>query len=107
MQLVVGFVCSEVEVLVEQEQHVAVGEVRWSHVGLQVAIRDGFLGIRTAQSEFLTVADDGVGWYLVVYHGKNPITPKTTGIFIYLNIPRSLRNSIQYLAPLPPPHCLS
>jgi hypothetical protein len=28
-------------------------------------------------------------------------TPATTGVFIYLNIPRSLKNSIQYLAPSP------
>jgi hypothetical protein len=30
-----------------------------------------------------------------------PKTPATTGVFIYLNIPRSLKNSIQYLAPSP------
>jgi hypothetical protein len=28
-------------------------------------------------------------------------TPATTGVFIYLNIARSLKNSIQYLAPSP------
>jgi hypothetical protein len=28
-------------------------------------------------------------------------TPATTGVFIYLNIARSLKNSIQYLAPPP------
>jgi hypothetical protein len=27
--------------------------------------------------------------------------PATTGVFIYLNIPRSLKNSIRYLAPSP------
>jgi hypothetical protein len=27
--------------------------------------------------------------------------PANTGVFIYLNIPRSLKNSIQYLAPSP------
>ena len=28
-------------------------------------------------------------------------TPATAGVFIYLNIPRSLKNSSEYLAPLP------
>jgi hypothetical protein len=34
--------------------------------------------------------------------GNRPTsTPATTGVFINLNIPRSLKNSIQYLAPSP------
>jgi hypothetical protein len=36
-----------------------------------------------------------------IFSGKLTIAPATTGVFIYLNIPRSLKNSIQYLAPLP------
>jgi len=28
-------------------------------------------------------------------------TPANAGVFIYLNLPRSLKNSIQYLAPSP------
>jgi hypothetical protein len=36
-----------------------------------------------------------------MYYGNNLIIPATTGVFIYLNIPRSFKNSIQYLAPSP------
>jgi hypothetical protein len=80
VQLVVGFVCSEVEVLVEREQHVAVGLVRWAHVGLQG---------RHARCPLCCLYLVGWGGGASYVPRQNPITPATKGVFIYLNIPKS------------------